>query len=89
MAVLNGKTFFDKIPTTQFYTVTYDMKTPFNVFGAVQDEGTMSGNETNVFGKEADTTLRPWRMAPAAYACHGFHGRGVERARQRMGNRHP
>jgi photosystem II stability/assembly factor-like uncharacterized protein len=58
------KNFFDKIPTTQFYTVTYDMKTPFNVFGAVQDEGTMSGNEANIFGKPADTALRPWRMAP-------------------------
>jgi len=58
------KNFFDKIPTTQFYTVTYDMKTPFNVFGAVQDEGTMSGNIMNTFGKDADTTLRPWRMAP-------------------------
>jgi photosystem II stability/assembly factor-like uncharacterized protein len=30
----------------------------------VQDEGTMSGNVTNTFGKAADTTLRPWRMAP-------------------------
>ena len=58
------KNFFDKIPTTQFYTVTYDMKTPFNVFGAVQDEGTMSGNEANIFSKPADSTLRPWRMAP-------------------------
>jgi photosystem II stability/assembly factor-like uncharacterized protein len=58
------KNFFDKIPTTQFYTVTYDMKTPFNVFGAVQDEGTMSGNITNTFGQAPDTTLRPWRMAP-------------------------
>ena len=58
------KNFFDIIPTTQFYTVSYDMKTPFNVFGAVQDEGTMSGNEVNVFGKVPDTTLRPWRMAP-------------------------
>jgi photosystem II stability/assembly factor-like uncharacterized protein len=58
------KNFFDKIPTTQFYTVTYDMETPFNIFGAVQDEGTMSGNSTNTFGKPADTTRRPWRMAP-------------------------
>ena len=58
------KNFFDKIPTTQFYTVSYDMKTPFNVFGSVQDEGTMSGNETNIFGEDPDTTLRPWRMAP-------------------------
>lgn len=58
------KNFFDKIPTTQFYTVAYDMQSPFNVFGAVQDEGTMSGNVMNTFGKNADTTLRPWRMAP-------------------------
>ncbi len=58
------KNFFDKIPTTQFYTVAYDMQTPFNIFGSVQDEGTMSGNSTNSFGKPADTTLRPWRMAP-------------------------
>lgn len=58
------KNFFDEIPTTQFYTVTYDMNNPFNVFGAVQDEGTMSGNVTNVFGEKPDTTLRPWRMAP-------------------------
>lgn len=65
---LNGgakwKNFFDKIPTTQFYTVTYDMKTPFNIFGAVQDEGTMSGNVMNTFGTSPDTSLRPWRMAP-------------------------
>jgi len=58
------KNFFDKIPTTQFYTVAYDMGSPFNVFGAVQDEGTMSGNISNTFGKTPDTTLRPWRMAP-------------------------
>ena len=61
---IKWKNFFDKMPTTQFYTVTYDMETPFNVFGAVQDEGTMSGNVTNIFGKAPDTTLRPWRMAP-------------------------
>ncbi|MEK7227151.1 MAG: hypothetical protein AAB221_15910, partial [Bacteroidota bacterium] len=65
---LNGgkkwKNFFDKIPTTQFYTVSYDMQNPFNVFGAVQDEGTMSGNINNTFGKASDTTQRPWMMAP-------------------------
>lgn len=58
------KNFFDKIPTTQFYTVVYDMEKPFNVFGAVQDEGTMSGSITNTFGEKPDTSLRPWRMAP-------------------------
>ena len=56
--------FFSKIPTTQFYVITYDMQTPFNIFGPVQDEGTMSGSITNTFGKTPDTTLRPWRMAP-------------------------
>ncbi|HEY5967421.1 MAG TPA: hypothetical protein VIU35_05550 [Chitinophagaceae bacterium] len=61
---IKWKNFFDKIPTTQFYTVSYDMKNPFNVFGSVQDEGTMSGNIMNTFGKDPDTTLRPWRMAP-------------------------
>lgn len=56
--------FFDKIPTTQFYTVAYDMQRPFNIFGAVQDEGTMSGNEKNIFASSQDSTLRPWIMAP-------------------------
>jgi photosystem II stability/assembly factor-like uncharacterized protein len=58
------KNFFDKIPTTQFYTVAYDMSKPFNIFGAVQDEGTMSGNETNTFGQPNKTSPRDWRMAP-------------------------
>ncbi len=58
------KNFFDQIPTTQFYTVAFDMKTPFNIFGSVQDEGTMSGNVMNTFGINPDTALRPWRMAP-------------------------
>jgi photosystem II stability/assembly factor-like uncharacterized protein len=57
------KNFFGKIPTTQFYTVTYDMENPFNVFGAVQDEGTMTGNVLNTPGGK-DSTIRKWRMAP-------------------------
>lgn len=56
--------FFDKIPTTQFYTVTYDLATPFNIYGAVQDEGSMSGNERNEFGKPISNNPRSWRMAP-------------------------
>lgn len=56
--------FFSKIPTTQFYTVSYDMEKPFNIFGAVQDEGTMSGNEQNTFGSKKYSELRRWRMAP-------------------------
>ena len=56
--------FFDKIPTTQFYTVTYDMQTPFNVFGSIQDEGTFTGNINNTFGKPQDSTIRHWDYAP-------------------------
>ena len=58
------KNFFDKMPTTQFYTITYDMATPFNVYGAVQDEGTMTGNVMNTFGQPRDTTIRNWTYAP-------------------------
>jgi len=57
------KNFFDKIPTTQFYTVTYDMENPFNVFGAVQDEGTMTGSVLIAPGRR-DSTIREWKMAP-------------------------
>jgi photosystem II stability/assembly factor-like uncharacterized protein len=60
---IKWKNFFAKIPTTQFYTVTYDMENPFNVFGAVQDEGTMTGNVLNAPGGR-DSTIRRWRMAP-------------------------
>ena len=58
------KNFFKEIPTTQFYTLAYDMSKPFNIFGSVQDEGTMSGNEENTFGQPNKKTPRAWRMAP-------------------------
>jgi photosystem II stability/assembly factor-like uncharacterized protein len=61
---IKWQNFFDKIPTTQFYTVAYDMSNPFNIFGSVQDEGTMSGNETNIFGKNTEGSPRKWQMAP-------------------------
>ncbi len=55
--------FFDKIPTTQFYTVTYDMQTPFNIYGAVQDEGTLYGSVNNTFGAPKDLIVKPWWFA--------------------------
>ncbi|MBC7874664.1 MAG: hypothetical protein H7Y01_11735 [Ferruginibacter sp.] len=58
------KNFFDKIPTTQFYTVSYDMEEPFNIFGSIQDEGTFSGSSSNTFGTPQDTTFRKWNYAP-------------------------
>ena len=58
--------FYDKMPTTQFYTVTYDMETPFNVFGAIQDQGTFSGSSARTFGETdpADDKRRKWNYAP-------------------------
>lgn len=58
------KNFFDKIPTTQFYTISYDMHTPYNVYGSVQDEGTMSASVANSFGTKRDTTIRNWIYVP-------------------------
>jgi photosystem II stability/assembly factor-like uncharacterized protein len=55
---------FSKIPTTQFYNVTYDMAKPFNLFGSIQDEGTFSGNVTNSFGVPQDSSVRSWNYAP-------------------------
>ncbi len=58
------KNTFSKIPTTQFYNITYDMKQPFNLFGSIQDEGTFAGNVNNTFGMKRDTTIRSWNYAP-------------------------
>lgn len=61
---IKWKNFFNKIPTTQFYTISYDMETPFNVYGSVQDEGTMSANVMNTFGEKRDTNIRNWKFTP-------------------------
>lgn len=58
------KNFFDKIPTTQFYTVNYDMEKPFNIYGSVQDEGTLGGSSMITFGEVKDTLLKQWDYAP-------------------------
>jgi len=58
------KNFFDKIPTTQFYTITYDMQQPFNIFGSVQDEGSMGGSIENTFGKPKNPDIKAWDFTP-------------------------
>jgi photosystem II stability/assembly factor-like uncharacterized protein len=55
--------FFRKIPTTQFYNITYDMKTPFNVVGSVQDEGSFIGSVRNTFGQKPEGIMA-WDDAP-------------------------
>ena len=59
----NWNNFFDVIPTTQFYNIAYDMKTPYNVIGSVQDEGSFMASVKNTFGV-IDTTIQRWRYAP-------------------------
>ncbi len=48
----NGKTYFKaNTPSVgQFYSVAVDMKTPFNVFGGLQDNGVWMGPSDNVPG---------------------------------------
>jgi photosystem II stability/assembly factor-like uncharacterized protein len=57
------KNFFRKIPTTQFYNITYDMKQPYNVVGSVQDEGSYMGSIKNTFGKKPEGFMA-WDDAP-------------------------
>jgi photosystem II stability/assembly factor-like uncharacterized protein len=59
----NWNNFFDVIPTTQFYNISYDMNTPYNVIGSVQDEGSFMASIKNSFGIK-DTTILRWRSAP-------------------------
>lgn len=57
------KNFFRKIPTTQFYNITYDMKQPYTILGSVQDEGSYMGSIKNEFGKNP-VGIMPWQDAP-------------------------
>ena len=55
--------FFRNIPTTQFYNITYDMATPYNIVGSVQDEGSFMASIRNTFGKK-DNSIKQWDDAP-------------------------
>lgn len=58
------KNTFRKIPTTQFYNISYDMQKPFNVYGSVQDEGTLGGSVSNTFGEQQHSVMVPWKYFP-------------------------
>jgi photosystem II stability/assembly factor-like uncharacterized protein len=59
----NWNNFFDRIPATQFYNITYDMNNPFNVIGSVQDEGSIMASIKNTYGVK-ETSIRKWQIAP-------------------------
>lgn len=58
------KNFFKEIPTTQFYNVTYDMATPFNVHGSVQDEGSMGVNVSWKAWSGVEDKKNGWHFVP-------------------------
>ncbi|MFN3848299.1 MAG: WD40/YVTN/BNR-like repeat-containing protein [Spirosomataceae bacterium] len=58
------KNFFKEIPTTQFYNIHYDMATPFNVQGSVQDEGSMGANVTWKAWSGVDDKKNGWHFVP-------------------------
>lgn len=57
------KNFFRKIPTTQFYNVTYDTRSTHRILGSVQDEGSYMGSSAFSFGSK-DTSVKGWAAAP-------------------------
>lgn len=60
----NWKNFFKEIPTTQFYNVSYDMATPFNIHGSVQDEGSMGANVSWQAGSGINDKKNGWHFVP-------------------------
>ncbi|MCF6300199.1 MAG: glycosyl hydrolase [Proteobacteria bacterium] len=48
-----GKTWrqIDRQPVGQFYTIAVDMETPYNVYGGLQDNGTLTGPSTHDWTK--------------------------------------
>lgn len=57
------KNFYRKIPTTQFYNVTYDNQSPYNIIGSVQDEGSLRGSIRNTYGIK-DSSIQAWAFGP-------------------------
>jgi photosystem II stability/assembly factor-like uncharacterized protein len=39
----------DKQPVGQFYTIAVDMEKPYNIYGGLQDNGTLKGSSKNLF----------------------------------------
>jgi hypothetical protein len=57
------RTFYDKIPSSQFYNAVYDFNKPFNIYGAVQDHMAVMGAEANIYGRQIDGIM-PFVQGP-------------------------
>lgn len=63
------KTFYHNLPTTHFYNVTYDMQTPFHIYGSVQDQGSSMGSSAYTWDKASLASIS-WRSAPGGEGTH-------------------
>ncbi|MEM1202094.1 MAG: glycosyl hydrolase [Acidobacteriota bacterium] len=61
-----GKTWIklDRQPVGQFYTVSIDMETPYNVYGGLQDNGSLKGSSRSKPGQD------PWRFVGGGDGMH-------------------
>lgn len=54
-------------PTAQFYAVSVDMETPYNIYGGMQDNGTFFGPSTSSGNRE-----RPWKRLFGGDGMHVY-----------------
>lgn len=59
----NWRTFYDNAPLVQFFNVSYDMDTPFHVYGSIQDHGSYRGVVDLGKGR-FDIPAVEWERAP-------------------------
>ncbi|MCP4723640.1 MAG: hypothetical protein GY863_01315 [bacterium] len=55
----NWKRFTDKLPVVQFFNISYDMASPFHVYGSVQDHGSYRGAVNIGEATRGKRTIRP------------------------------
>ncbi|OGD30258.1 MAG: hypothetical protein A2Y56_14225 [Candidatus Aminicenantes bacterium RBG_13_63_10] len=69
---LTWKEFQDNLPVTQFFTINYDMATPFRVYGSVQDWGSFRGAVDLSRGRDKIPT-QDFEEAPGGEgSCHAI-----------------
>ncbi len=57
------RTFADKIPVAQFFNVSYDMESPFHVYGSIQDHGSYRAVVDLKYGRNNIPAMK-WEPAP-------------------------
>ena len=62
----NWRLFTKQIPAVQFFNVMHDMDSPFNVYGSIQDHGSMRGVVNIRENRDGSRQMRPveWEWAP-------------------------